>query len=71
MDDKVSVIINCFNGDEYLRQAIESVYSQTYQNWEIIWDNCSNDNSSSIANSFDNRLKYFLSKKTTSRKQEN
>jgi glycosyltransferase involved in cell wall biosynthesis len=66
MDDKVSVIINCFNGDEYLRQAIESVYSQTYQNWEIIfWDNCSNDNSSSIANSFDNRLKYFFSKKKT------
>ena len=36
----VTVIINCFNGEKYLREAIDSVYAQTYKNWNIIfWDN--------------------------------
>lgn len=57
---KVSVIINCYNSDKFLKQAIDSVYAQTYSNWEIIfWDNQSIDNSSKIAQSFDKRLKYF------------
>ena len=43
----VSVIINCYNGEKFLKEAIDSVYNQTYQNWEIIfWDNASTDNSS-------------------------
>ena len=62
----VSVIINCFNGEKYLREAIDSVYIQTYKNWEIIfWDNCSSDQTSKIANSYDSKLRYFRSKKTT------
>ena len=62
----VSVIINCYNGQKYLIEAIDSVYAQTYQNWEIIfWDNCSFDNSATIAKSYDHRLKYFLAKETT------
>ena len=28
----VSVIINCYNGEEYLKQAIDSIYNQTYKN---------------------------------------
>lgn len=59
----VSVIINCFNGEEYLREAIDSVYSQTYKNWEIVfWDNASTDLSPSIAKSYDTKLKYFFGK---------
>ena len=47
----VSVIINCFNGDKYLKRAIDSVVSQSYKNWEIIfWDNQSTDKSKSIFN---------------------
>jgi glycosyltransferase involved in cell wall biosynthesis len=62
----VSIIMNCFNSDKYLKEAIDSIYAQTYDNWEIIfWDNGSTDNSSSIANSYDERLKYFFSEKTT------
>ena len=58
----VSVIMNCFNGEKYLREAIDSVYAQTYQNWEIIfWDNASKDSSANIAHSFDTKLKYFSS----------
>ena len=45
----VSVIMNCFNGEQYLRKAIDSVIAQTYQNWELIfYDNQSIDNSAEI-----------------------
>ena len=58
----VSVIINCYNGDAYLKQAIDSVIKQTYLNWEIIlWDNVSTVDIKSIARSFnDPRIKYHL-----------
>lgn len=59
----VSVIMNCYNSDKYLREAIDSVMDQTYQNWEIIfWDNQSTDMSAEIVNSYnDKRIKYFYS----------
>ena len=61
----VSVIMNCHNGERYLRQSILSVINQTYKNWEIIfWDNKSTDQSAKIAKSFkDKRIKYFKSNK--------
>ena len=58
----VSIVINCYNGEEFLKCAIDSIYSQTYTNWEIIfWDNCSTDRSAEIALSYDKRLRYFKS----------
>ena len=51
MQDKplVSVIVNCFNGEKYLSEAIDSVLSQNYINWELIfWDNLSIDTSAEI-----------------------
>ena len=62
---KVSVIMNFYNGEEYLNHSIRSLISQTYNNWELIfWDNHSNDNSKNIVQSFkDSRIKYFFSKK--------
>jgi glycosyltransferase involved in cell wall biosynthesis len=69
MQDKafISVIMNCFNGEKYLEEAINSVISQKYQNWELIfWDNFSTDNSAEIFNKYnDKRLKYFLTDKHT------
>ena len=55
---KFSVMMNCFNGEKYLEEAIESVLNQTYQNWELIfWDNQSSDNSAKIFKTFkDKRL---------------
>jgi glycosyltransferase involved in cell wall biosynthesis len=45
----VSVIVNCFNGEKYLSEAIDSVLSQNYINWELIfWDNLSIDSSAEI-----------------------
>jgi glycosyltransferase involved in cell wall biosynthesis len=62
---KVSVIMNCLNGEKYVRAAIESVYAQTYKNWEIIFlDNASSDGTPPIAKSFDNRLRYFRNEVT-------
>jgi glycosyltransferase involved in cell wall biosynthesis len=61
----VSVIINCYNGEKYLREAIDSVYAQTYKEWEIIfWDNLSTDRSAEIAKSYDSKLRYFIGEET-------
>ena len=52
----VSVVMNCYNGQRYLRDAIDSVYAQTYRNWEIIfWDNASTDRTAEIAHSYDDK----------------
>lgn len=59
----VSIIINCFNGEEFLQEALDSVGNQVYKNWEIVfWDNCSIDKSADIAKSFSDKLRYFKSK---------
>ena len=60
---KVTVIMNVHNGEEFIAEAIESVINQTYQNWElIVWDNLSTDNTYKVVKSFkDNRIIYFKS----------
>ena len=59
----ISIIMNCYNSEMFLKEAIDSVIQQTYKNWEIIfWDNNSSDNSSKIVKSFNNtKIKYFCS----------
>lgn len=62
--NKVSVLMNCFNGSEYLQEAIDSVFAQTYKDWEIIFiDNCSTDDSATIAQSYGEKVKYFKTTK--------
>ena len=63
MDKKVSVIVNCHNGQEYLDKCIDSILNQQYENLEIIfYDNFSNDRSKEIISTFeDKRIKYFYS----------
>ncbi len=58
--------MNCLNSEKYLREAIDSVYAQSYSNWEIIfWDNASSDSSADIAQSYrDGRLRYFRGEAT-------
>lgn len=58
---KISVILTSFNHSKYLREAIESVLNQTYENFElIIWDDASEDDSWEIINSYtDSRIKAF------------
>lgn len=41
----VSIVLPTYNGEKYIKEAVESVLSQTYQEWElIIVDDCSTDN---------------------------
>ena len=49
----VSVVVPNFNHAEYLRQRLETVYSQTYKNFEVILlDDASTDNSLDILREF-------------------
>ncbi len=58
----VSIIVPCFKQAEYLSEALDSVLSQTYPNWEcVIVNDGSPDNTEEIANLYlekDNRIKY-------------
>lgn len=58
----VSVITPMYNAQKYILETIQSVLSQTYQNWEmIIVDNKSTDNSIEIVESIkDKRIKVIL-----------
>ena len=64
----VSVIINCYNGEKYLRETIDSVLAQTYENWELVfWDNQSTDSTRIIVESYKNpKILYFCAPKHTS-----
>lgn len=68
MDKKVSVIVNCHNGEKFIKNCINSILNQKYKNFEIIfYNNFSDDNSEKIILSFkDKRIKYFYSKKKIS-----
>ena len=57
----VTILMNCYNGEKYLKDSLNSLISQSYKNWELIfWDNQSNDRSKKIFDTFnDARLKYY------------
>lgn len=49
----VSIVTPVFNGEEYISQCIDSVLTQSHQNWDyIIIDNCSTDRTLSIAQQY-------------------
>ena len=55
MKPLVSIIINCYNSDKYIKQTIDSVLTQTYDNWEVIfYDNASTDDTKEIISSYNN-----------------
>ena len=65
IDDKlVSIIIPVHNSSVFLEEAIESVLSQTYKNWELlIIDDHSTDNSLNIIDAYikkEQRIKGFF-----------
>ena len=64
----VSIILNCFNGEKYLRKAIDSVINQKYKNWELVfWDNRSTDKSKKIIETFNSKkIKYYFTNKHSS-----
>ena len=67
-DPLVSIIVNCYNSEQYLYDTILSVLGQTYARWEMIfWDNCSTDNTPQIIKQIrDARIKYYYAESKTS-----
>ena len=63
MTPLLSIIIPCYNQSQFLDQALQSVFNQTYLNWEcIIINDGSTDHTEEIANEWvskDNRFIYF------------
>lgn len=54
----ISIIIPCYNAQEYIGKAIESALSQTYSNIEIIVvDDSSSDDSLSVVKSFSSKIR--------------
>lgn len=62
MNSVVSIVIPCYNQSQYLSEAVQSVLSQTYAQWEcIIVDDGSTDDTSRVAGSLcrlDNRIRF-------------
>ena len=50
----VSVIMPAYNAEKYIAEAISSVLSQSYTNWQLlILDDCSTDHTAEIAEYFE------------------
>lgn len=63
MNEKISIIVPVYNSEKYLRDCLDSVVNQTYENIEIIIVNDgSKDDSEKICREYekkDSRIKYF------------
>lgn len=60
---KVSVALTTYNGSKCLREQLDSIYSQSYTNIEVIViDDCSNDNTIEILDFYKTKynLQYFI-----------
>ncbi|MBW2991748.1 glycosyltransferase [Candidatus Woesearchaeota archaeon] len=60
---KVSIGMNVYNGENYLKEAIDSILAQTFRDFElIISDNASTDKTEEICRSYakkDKRVRYY------------
>lgn len=58
---KVSIIVPCFNQAQYLDEALQSIYEQTYLEWEcIIVNDGSSDTTEQIAQQWEARDSRFI-----------
>ncbi|MDR7240804.1 glycosyltransferase [Neobacillus drentensis] len=58
---KISIVMTVYNGEEFVRDAVQSILNQTYRNFEfIIVDDCSTDQTRQVLAGFkDKRLKIY------------
>lgn len=64
----ISVIINCYNGEEFVDSALSTVLAQTFTDWQLIfWDNQSIDDTRLLVQKYqDPRIHYYLAPTHTS-----
>lgn len=61
INNLVSVIVPCYNQGQFLNETLESVFNQTYSNWEcLIINDGSTDNTEEIANEWVKRDSRFI-----------
>ena len=61
MKPLVSIITPSYNQGKFIRETIESVLSQDYDNFEyIIIDGGSTDNTADIVKDYENRLTFIM-----------
>lgn len=62
---EISIITPTYNSEKYLEETIESVLSQSFQDWEwLITDDCSQDNTTKIIEKYkDRRIKLVVLEK--------
>tara|TARA_B100000795_G_C22802489_1_gene442688 strand:+ start:2638 stop:3576 length:939 start_codon:yes stop_codon:yes gene_type:complete len=62
----ISVILNCLNGEKFLKRSIESVLNQTFDVFEIVFiDNGSLDLSGEIAKAYGSKISYYRNEVTS------
>lgn len=56
---RVTIIMPVYNGEKYIKEAIDSIVNQTFKDWELLCiDDCSSDSSVKIIQSYeDERIK--------------
>lgn len=66
MKEQIDVLLATYNGEKYLKEQIDSILNQSYQNIQlIISDDCSKDNTRNILEEYekkDNRVKVYYQK---------
>lgn len=64
----ISIIVTCYNQETFLNETLDSVFRQTFPDWEcLIIDDGSSDNSKQIAEKWcerDKRFKYYFQENT-------
>jgi glycosyltransferase involved in cell wall biosynthesis len=64
---RVSIGLPVFNGEKYLKEALDSILAQTYSDFElVISDNASTDHTQQICRTYiakDSRIRYYRNKK--------
>ncbi|MBE6941077.1 MAG: glycosyltransferase family 2 protein [Ruminococcaceae bacterium] len=68
MSELVSIIMPSYNTGRFIKETIESVLAQSYENWELlIVDDCSTDNTDEVVKPFlaDPRICYIKNEKNS------
>jgi glycosyltransferase involved in cell wall biosynthesis len=59
----ISILTNNYNGSSYFSKFFKSLYSQSYENWKLVfYDNCSSDNSLNLIKKYYQDKRIFVYK---------